>query len=253
MASTEVLGLSVPETINTQIMLAKRDRRELDRFIRTNKKFILTQAYKTCKRFISESDDEYSIALIAFSEAVESYDESKGSFNAFAALVIKRRLIDYIKSESRHRFETPVDTETLDGELGDDDDEVAPIALEVSQRLVERGEIGGRVTVQDEISALSEELAKFNFGFMDIAESTPKAAKTKESCRKVIRLICGSSEMVSDMKRTGMLPGKRIKEFIKLPPKVLERHRKYIISAVLIISGDYPKLAEYMSDITRND
>ena len=80
-----------------------------------------------------------------------------------------------------------------------------------------------------------------------------RSAKTKESCRKVIRLICGNPEMVSDMKRTGMLPGKRIKEFIKLPPKVLERHRKYIISAVLIISGDYPKLADYMQDITRND
>jgi len=41
--------------------------------------------------------DEYSIALIAFNEAIESYDlDKKTKFVSFSKQVIKRRLIDYL-------------------------------------------------------------------------------------------------------------------------------------------------------------
>ena len=32
----------------------------------------------------------------------------------------------------------------------------------------------------------------------------------------------------------------------KVSRKTIERHRKYIIAAVIILTGDYPILAEYM-------
>jgi len=31
-----------------------------------------------------------------------------------------------------------------------------------------------------------------------------------------------------------------------VPRKVLERHRKYIIAAVVILTGDYPGLTDYL-------
>jgi len=51
------------------------------------------------------------------------------------------------------------------------------------------------------------------------------------------------------MKTTKQLPIKIISENAKVPRKILERHRKYIITAAEILSGDYPKLAEYLSHI----
>jgi len=44
-------------------------------------------------------DDELSIALMAFVEAIRSYDVSKGNFLSFSQNVIKRRIIDYYRKE----------------------------------------------------------------------------------------------------------------------------------------------------------
>ncbi len=46
-------------------------------------------------------DEELSIALMAFNEAIDGYDTSKGSFLSFAKLVINRRLIDYLRKKTK--------------------------------------------------------------------------------------------------------------------------------------------------------
>jgi len=51
------------------------------------------------------------------------------------------------------------------------------------------------------------------------------------------------------MKRNKLLPLKVLENNLKLPRKILERHRKYIIAGAEIISGDYPILSEYLKFI----
>lgn len=53
---------------------AKDDEYELTRLVQAHNSFILRCASRTCKRFITESDDEYEIALVAFCEAVRRFD-----------------------------------------------------------------------------------------------------------------------------------------------------------------------------------
>jgi RNA polymerase sigma factor len=48
------------------------------------------------------------------------------------------------------------------------------------------------------------------------------------------------------MKVKKMLPVNVVEKNAKVPRKILERHRKYIIAAVEILSGDFPYLAEYI-------
>jgi len=43
-----------------------------------------------------------------------------------------------------------------------------------------------------------------------------------------------------------MLPIKDIESCEKLPRKILERHRKYIIAGAEILKGDYPILSGYL-------
>ena len=52
-----------------------------------------------------ENDDYFSIGLIAFNEAIEKYDEERGNFLTFASVVIKSRLIDQLRKESRRSKE----------------------------------------------------------------------------------------------------------------------------------------------------
>ena len=101
----------------------------------------------------------------------------------------------------------------------------------------------------DEIVAISEYLDIYGITFTELTECSPKAGKTKDSCASAIRYLKEHPVLISNMKATKQLPIKIISENAKVPRKILERHRKYIITAAEILSGDYPKLAEYLSHI----
>ncbi len=47
-------------------------------------------------------------------------------------------------------------------------------------------------------------------------------------------------------KNTKLLPVKILEKNTKVPRKIIERHRKYIIAAIVILSGEYLELAEYL-------
>ena len=64
---------------------------------------------------VTHSDDEYSVALLAFYEAIKGYDPASGPFGAYASLVIGRRLADHYRSQHRFDAETPLAPQTFDG------------------------------------------------------------------------------------------------------------------------------------------
>ncbi|MBQ8401937.1 MAG: hypothetical protein IJX14_08410, partial [Clostridia bacterium] len=75
-----------------------------DDFIREYIPFIRAEASKCIQRLCTEQDDEYSIAMIAFHEAITGYERSRGNFLRYAAMLIRSRIIDYSRKESRHRM-----------------------------------------------------------------------------------------------------------------------------------------------------
>lgn len=81
------------------------------RLIEDYQPFIATSVSRVCKRYIDqEQDDEFSIGLIAFNEAIDSFHEGKGSsFFTFARLVISRKVIDYIRQQKHHRQTVPLE------------------------------------------------------------------------------------------------------------------------------------------------
>lgn len=88
--------------IHNWISCAKNDIGERNRLIETYKPFIIKVVSKICGRFIQEGvDEELSIGLMAFNEAIEVFDAHKGAFFSFSETVIKRRLIDYYRKEKR--------------------------------------------------------------------------------------------------------------------------------------------------------
>ena len=53
-----------------------------EELLRENDSFILREASKAAGKIITRSDEEYSIALSAFWEAVRTHDPEKGSLQA---------------------------------------------------------------------------------------------------------------------------------------------------------------------------
>ncbi len=53
------------------------------------------------------------------------------------------------------------------------------------------------------------------------------------------------------MRKTRSLPVAAISAALDIARKILERHRRYIITATEILDGDYPHLAEYLDYIRK--
>ena len=209
--------------IDTKAKAAAHDATKLSDFIAEHDLFITRTASKVAKRYITKAEDEYSIALIAFSEAVQKYDYSKGRFYSYAELVIRSSLIDYFRGQGKYSPEINVEWVQERAFVEYNDNQLAL-----------------------EIEALTPVLQEYGFSWMDLPEASPKAEKTKVFCAQVVQYLLNSPILLEELKRSKLLPIKIIEKKMDLPRKLLDRHRKYIIAAVEILEGDYPYLADYL-------
>ena len=53
-------------------------------------------------------------------------------------------------------------------------------------------------------------------------------------------------ERTEDFKRTGRLPIREIRKATGASVKTLDRYRKYLVAVIILLSGDFPHLAEYL-------
>jgi RNA polymerase sigma factor len=210
-------------------------------FIIQNEKFILGCASRFTKRFITKSDDEWSIALIAFSNAMDTYEGDKGSFQSYARLLIEHKLTDYIRSQARYLNEQSTEPYVFEGNVDEDSDSAAH-----QLHIVRATSTSDENPIRDEIVALNELLRDYDISFMELTECSPKAAKTKAACRNAIEFLGKNPDLMEKMRTTRLFPIKIITETAKVPRKILERHRKYIITAAEILYNDFPLLQEYI-------
>lgn len=228
--------------IDKNALKAQTDRRYINEFIQDNEPFILRTAYKATGQYITKSDDRWSVALSAFHEAVKTYVEGKSSFPAFAEMVIRRRLLDDYKKQSKHFREVSLDSCSFENGGGNEEEEETGLKREVLAAVISRQNDDARL----EIESLSDVLKSYDFSFMDLVTVSPKSRKTKKICAKAIAFIYGNRQYFEEMRRTKNLPLKTIGDSLHLPRKTLERHRKYIIAAAEILCGDYPVLSDYL-------
>jgi len=241
------------DDLDAEVLAARKDARRLNNLIDGSRRFILGCASRASGRFLTESDDEWSVALLAFSEAVESYDGTRGPFRPFAAMVIRRRVLDYRRTEARHAPEIPVEPFSMDGEAGEEET-VTPLQLELRQRNAElsaQSEASGAADARAEIGAVQALLRVYGFSFFDLADCSPRAAKTRRCCAAAVKALLGTPGLPERMRQTGTLPIREVCESSGVPRKILERHRKYIIAAAEILQGDYPILAGYLGPIRK--
>ncbi len=214
-------------TIEERVIEAQKNVDDENPIIKEYIPFILNCANKATGRYITREDDEFSIAIYAFHEAITKYEPGKGAYLSFARLIIKNRLTDFLRKEYNHRETIPfsaLQTTDENGETKDFD-----IAVNDLQNL----------DIKYEIEALSYELSCFDITFMDVSKNSPKSGKTKQSCWEVIRYILADGKRVEFIKQKKYIPAKEIISDTGVNRKIIERHRNYIIAVVLVMSGEY--------------
>jgi RNA polymerase sigma factor len=225
---------------DARALLARTDAQAMNDLIADYRNFILASASRVCRRPIDpDNDDEFSTAMLAFYEAIRLYEPSRGAFLAFARSVIRTRLIDGFRKTGRRPPEVPIDDE------GDDEEEYRAdptihAAVDAFQREVQVRER------RDEIARFTVELSAWDLTLRDLADASPKAAKTRVACGALVRELLDDDALRDQFLRTRQLPLAALCQRSGVPRKIAERHRRYIVSVILVLGGDYPYMAEHL-------
>ena len=90
------------ELLLQRVTAAKEDLDLADELIRDYLPFIHSECAKFAGKSLSlGKDDELSVGMLAFHEAIRSYSRLKGAFLKYCALLIKNRLIDFARHEKQ--------------------------------------------------------------------------------------------------------------------------------------------------------
>ena len=236
--------------MNQRAEAARYDDRLRENFIRDSEQTILKIASKVSGKYISKSDDEWSVALYAFNKAIDSYSKEKGDFTAYAGVLIKRSMIDHYRSQKRFDQEIPASREIMSEEGEDDYNRSIATAL-ARDSITGSEKRESQLSLKDEIIEVNEILKEYGFSFKDLKNCSPKAGKTKKECARAIAYVLNNEEALEAVMEYRRLPIKDITTVTQVKTKLLDRYRRYIIMAVVILNGEYPLLADYLKYVRK--
>lgn len=222
-----------------------------EEFIHQQEHLILKTASRASFRYITKSDDEWSVALCAFSDAIDKYRPEQGDFIPFSRILMKRALIDYHRSAASHLTEISTSPFVLEGL--NDAEETDDLDKTVYLAVVEQSQAAAEKNLQDEILAANDLLRNYGFRFFDLTECSPQQEKTKWECAKAIRFVLSQPDVYRKLEQKRKLPIRELAAGSGVSRKTLDRYRKYIIMAVLILHGDYPQIAEYLKFVWKEE
>ena len=216
-----------------QVYAAKEDAEAADALIGQYMGFIRSETVKFIHAAPENGhEDELSIAMLAFYEAVLSYERGRGAFLPYAARAIRNRLIDHYRVEKRHG-----NVVSLHAPAGDQEDR--PLLDTLPDPRDQIGDYEARSASQQEIQEFSAQLGRFGITFSDVADNCPRQERTLSACRRVLDYARSHPQLLSQVEQTGKLPMAELALGSGVEKKTLERHRKYLVAILLAFTNGY--------------
>lgn len=231
------------EHTNILLEIKNGDSKKREDFIKSNWKFIMYTVSKTTGKIAYESE-EFSVALLAFNEAIDDYKEDKeAGFLTFASLIIKRRLIDHIRKNKKFQSEFAASSDNLSQELNS----YANVE-DISQT-----SIFEEVENVDSIKEFELLLESYKLNFKKLHKVVPKHSDTRLLCAKIAMTISDSDLLSSYLIKEHKLPTQNLTSIFNVSRKTIDNHRKYIIALFLIQKSDLNVLKSYMASFVKGD
>ena len=228
------------QNIIKRVLIAQHNIDEADSLIRDYFPFIKSEAAKTIGRIpVEGKDDELSIALMGFHEAIEAYNQEKGTFLKFAALVIKRRIIDFLRQDIQ-------DIPYVSWEETVKTDESCDM-----KHLSGKDSVSDTAALKWEIVQLTKELNNLGISISEVESDCPKYEKAIVNCRRIIKYLTGQPDKIETILETGKLPITEIVHGTSVKKKTIQKYRKYLIALTVIYHKRYDCLIEHLDEVFR--
>lgn len=193
--------------------------------------FIIQTISSVTNRYVSiENDEEFSLGLSAFHEAICKHNIDRGDFLPFAKLVIKSRLTSYLTSQNKHAILQSLDDPLQDLHLDTIKSEYLDTTLDKQDVLAE------------EITLLNTILKEFNFDLNALSEESPKHKKTRDTAIDISQRISQDKLLTEWMYIKKRLPITQIALKYSITQKILKGSKKFIITVTIIFDKNLRNL-----------
>lgn len=182
------LPLQYPPVEDLLVKAQNGDTAAREDLLEISRLFILKAACRySFKRLEWGRDEELSIALIAFNEAIDKYRQALGEYQekrklpiaAFARRLIKYRLIDFFRHESRlNKIGLKDEVQSIEEDR---------MAMEKYSEEVAVS------NCQEEIAQYETLLAGYGLNLMELARATPKRKQVRRNFIQVASLLASVS------------------------------------------------------------
>lgn len=194
--------------------------------------FIIKTVIEVAGRYVTLENDEMSIALLAFNEAIDKYDETRGPFLAFAKLVIRSRVLTYLQADQKNQ--KMISIEALH-EAGIDLPESCYQPMVSDSR-----------ELQWELDLLKEQLLKFGFDLESLASECPKHRDTRLKAITLSEQINEDKSIVFKLYEKLRLPIRLISMQYQVTEKFVKGSKKFIITVVIIFDKQFKTLLTWI-------
>lgn len=209
--------------------------------------FIKKSVSSVCKRYIRDTDDEFSIGLIAFNDAIDKFSSEKGTaLLSFADTMIKRRVIDYLRYQNKKRQEFSLE---YNGET--EEDGIQNI-FEADKSMQYHHDMIENENRKEEILRFISLLQTFDISFENLVQQSPKHFDARKNAVKIAKIVADHPLLLTYLMEKKKLPLKMLEEKVEVSRKTIERNRIYIIAMCLIFSGDYVFLYDYLKGVMKS-
>ncbi len=216
--------------------IQKGDLQLKEEFIKDNLTYILRSVSNALGTVVDDKNsEEFSVGLSAFNEAIDRYDPLKNdNFFQYSFMVIKSRLIDYIRSNSKHNKVLPFsyieESVHFEGKF---------LTTDTSRQFE-------NIEVRQELETFERNLQQFGISLKDLVISSPKHKDSRLLLIKIAKIIAGNNDMYKKLIVKGYVPLKDLLNYIKVNRKTIQRNRKFIIAVTLILRSNLYDLKEYI-------
>lgn len=219
-------------SINDIIIRIKKGDRELKEcFLNDYKPFIAKVVSQITGKYIyPEESEEFSIALIAFNEAIDNFNEkTNGNFLSFSKQNIKWKLINHYKKHIKDKNVYPFTY--FDNENNKD--------FEERYLKIDSNQVYESIERKEQIAHLTKKLNDFGITFEDLLTSGPKHKDSKDLLIGIANEIFSRKEIYNKLLAQKSIPVNDLLKVTSVSRRTIERNRKFIIAACLIFNEDF--------------
>ncbi len=220
------------DTLEKRVLSAKRSGEELEALLTEYRPFVLSAVLSV---YPTGGDDALQTGFIAFAQAVNIYSEDKGAFLSLARTIIKRRVVDLIRKEASVKEDPLLDDNRE--ENGGMEETASAIVYRINVENEER---------REEMAAFTAELEKWSISVSQLAKASPHHESTKNACKTVVYEMVNNDSLLELFMDEKRLPVAELTRKTGIKRKLIEAHRRYIVAAIIIHTGDFPYMQEYV-------